>query len=114
MGDDDAHEAKLVILLPLNVCKITVLPVDGRVESYKQCGGEIEFCLGYMGRDTASNNRNIKIMVDTAMLPELVRHESFAGFVYSSTPDPCPLNNYRAWVNTAALCDTKAPVKKGF
>jgi hypothetical protein len=117
-NDDDAHEAKLVILLPADVCNVSVVNTDPQIMSYKQCGGEIEFCLGQLATSGAASMRSVTIRTDMAKLPQLKGKESFAGFVYSSTPDLCPLNNYRAWVNDSVSCsngfNAADLVKKGF
>ena len=113
--DDNAHEAKLVVLLPKDVCNIKVIKIDALTQSYKQCGGEIEFCLGSID---VGGTRSVEIQTDTCKAPAYNKQESFAAFVYSSTPDPCPLNNYRAWVNDSVPCykdfNAAGLVKKGF
>ena len=103
-NDDDAHEAKLVVLLPADVCNISVVNADPQIKSYKQCGGQIEFCLGDLATAGAASMRSIIIKTDTTKLRQMKGKESFAGFVYSSTPDICPLNNYKAWVNDSVSC----------
>lgn len=117
-NDDDAHEAKLVILLPTDVCNISVLNADPLIKSYKQCGGSIEFCLGQLATSGVNSMRYVTIRTDMAKLPQMTGKESFAGFVYSSTPDMCPLNNYRAWVNDSVACyngfNPATLVKQGF
>lgn len=47
-NDDDAHEAQLTVLLPTDVCDISVINIDPLIKSYKQCGGRIKFCLGQL------------------------------------------------------------------
>jgi len=117
-NDDDAHEAKLVVLLPTDVCDISVTNIDPQIKSYKQCGGRIEFCLGQLATSGINSMRYVTIRTGMSILPQMKGKESFAGFAYSSTPDMCPLNNYRAWVNDNVTCyDNFNPatlVKKGF
>ncbi len=117
-NDDDAHEAKLDVLLPTDVCDISVMNIDPLIKSYKQCGGRIEFCLGQLATAGTAGMRYVTIRTGMAKLPQMRGKESFAGFVSSSTPDMCPLNNYRAWVNDSVSCysnfDPAALVKKGF
>jgi len=117
-NDDDAHEAKLVVLLPTDVCDVSVINIDPEIKSYKQCGGRIEFCLGQLATSGINSMRYVTIRTGMAKLTQMKGKESFAGFVYSSTPDMCPLNNYRAWVNDSVSCYNNftpaALVKKGF
>jgi hypothetical protein len=111
IGDDNAKEAKLVVLLPLYISNVRVTSADPLVESYKRCGGEIEFCLGSVDKgEGETDGRSIEIQGDSC---QNKMNESFAGFVYSSTPDWCPVNNFSAWVNTASICNTTVTVKKG-
>lgn len=117
-NDDDAHEAKLTILLPTDVCDISVRNIDPLIKSFKQCGGRIEFCLGQLATAGVPGMRYVTIRTGMAKLPQMRGRESFAGFVSSSTPDMCPLNNYRAWVNDSVECykgfDPAILVKQGF
>jgi hypothetical protein len=117
-NDDAAHEARLIILLPTDVCNVSVVNADPQIKSYNQCGGRIEFCLGQMATGGPTSMRFVTIKTDMAKLPQMKGKESFAGFVFSSTPDMCPLNNYRAWVNDNVPCynsfNPDALVKKGF
>lgn len=116
-NDDAAHEAKLVVLLPADVCDVSIINADPQIKNYIQCGGRIEFCLGLMGTTGATSSRYVTIKTSMAKLPQMKGKESFAGFVYSSTPDICPLNNYRAWVNDNVACSVgfnpSTLVKKG-
>lgn len=118
VGDDNAHEARLVVLLPIDVSDIRVLTTDPKTKQYNQCGGRIEFCLGSVGVLSSGDSRHVTIRTSTAKIPYWKNAESFAGFTYSSTPDQCPLNNYRAWVNDKVACypdfDPRKLVKKGF
>lgn len=116
--DDAAREARLIILLPYDVCDISVRNMDPQINSYKQWGGRIEFCLGKLGSSAnlPTGRRYVTIRTSMAIQPNRQGSESFAGFVFSSTPDNCPLNNYRAWVNDRVPCrnlNTATLVKKG-
>jgi hypothetical protein len=123
-GKDDAWNSRLVILLPIDVCNINIFPknLHPAATPYKQCGGRIEFCLGHVKTYTADTTADhilstfsVTIQTDTAKLTNKGT-ESFAGFVYSSTPDQCPLNNYRTWVNENVPCKNLNPatlVEKG-
>jgi hypothetical protein len=114
--DDAAREARLVILLPYDVCDISVRNMDPQINSYKQWGGRIEFCLGRLATNGPTSKRYVTIRTSMAKQPNRKGTESFAGFVFSSTPDNCPLNNYRAWVNDKVPCRNLNPatlVKKG-
>ncbi|MEO6219506.1 MAG: hypothetical protein ABIO81_03695, partial [Ginsengibacter sp.] len=80
-NDDDAHEAKLIVLLPTDVCDISVLNIDPLIKSYKQCGGGIEFCLGQLATTGIASVRHVTIRTGMAKLPQMKGKESFAGFV---------------------------------
>jgi hypothetical protein len=116
--DDAAHEARLIILLPTDVCDISVRNMDPQIKSYKQWGGRIEFCLGLLSSVSTLPSGRRYVTIRTGMAKQAIRKgtESFAGFVFSSTPDNCPLNNYRAWVNYNVPCRNLNPdllVEKG-
>lgn len=89
--DDDAREARLVVLLPLGVgidrlgagCTATAGP--SMVPSLRAA---VECDLGSI------QNRGIKEVVVMTTLPPDVLAKRFGVFVYSSTPDPIPGNNY--------------------
>jgi len=89
--DDDARDARLVILLPLGVgidrlasgCTATAGP--SMVPALRAA---IECDLGTMP------NRSIREVMVTTTVPPDVMVKRFGVFVYSSTPDPVPGNNY--------------------
>lgn len=89
--DDDARAARLVVLLPLGVgidrlgpgCAATAGP--SMVPSLRAA---VECDLGSI------QNRGIKEVVVTTTVPPEVLPKRFGVFVYSSTPDPIPGNNY--------------------
>lgn len=89
--DDDARDARLVVLLPLGVgidrltpgCAATAGP--SMVPSLRAA---VECDLGSI------QNRSIKEVVVMTTLPPDVLAKRFGVFVYSSTPDPIPGNNY--------------------
>jgi len=89
--DDDAREARLVVLLPLGVgidrlghgCAATAGP--SMVPSLRAA---VECDLGSI------QNRGIKEVVVITTLPPDALAKRFGVFVYSGTPDPIPGNNY--------------------
>lgn len=89
--DDDARDVHLVVLLPLGVgidrlvpgCAATAGP--SMVPSLRAA---VECDLGSI------QNRGIKEVVVTTTVPPDVLPKRFGVFVYSSTPDPIPGNNY--------------------
>ena len=89
--DDDARNARLVVLLPLGVgidrlasgCAATAGP--SMVPALRAA---VECDLGSIP------NRSIKEVVVATTVPPDVLAKRFGVFVYSSTPDPIPGNNY--------------------
>jgi hypothetical protein len=101
LGNQDAWETNLIILLPENTChasatgmKISSMPVS---KPYKQRGGKIELCIGHLLRDSTFS---ATIKTDMASgYNKNKQKETIAAFVYSSIPDDCPNDNYKTWVN---------------
>lgn len=89
--DDEARDSRLIVLLPLGVgidklgpgCTATAGP--SMVPSLRAA---VECDLGSIP------DRGIRETVITTTLPPDIVAKRFGVFVYSSTPDPAPGNNY--------------------
>ena len=89
--DDEARDSRLIVLLPLGVgidklgpgCSATAGP--SMVPSLRAA---VECDLGSI------RDRGIREVVITTTIPPDVVPKRFGVFVYSTTPDPTPGNNY--------------------
>ncbi len=114
--DDTAHEVELIVTLPVNVKDISA-SVGSHDISFKRCGARYKFCIG-----TLDKNKPLTITIKTSkcLAANYAGWESFGAFVSASTPDPCPINNYKGWANTntanSNLCKEYIPniIKTGF
>ena len=89
--DDDARDARLVVLLPLGVGIDRLAPgcsAKAGPSMVPSLRAAVECDLGSI------QNRGIKEVVVVTTLPPDVLAKRFGVFVYSSTPDPIPGNNY--------------------
>jgi hypothetical protein len=89
--DDDARDSRLVVLLPLSVgieklssgCNATAGP-----SNLPSLRAAVECDLGSIA------DHGIREAIITTTLPPDIFPKRFGVFVYSSTPDPAPGNNY--------------------
>ena len=89
--DDDARDARLIVLLPLGVgidrlgpgCSATAGP-----SMLPSLRAAVECDLGSIP------DRGIREAVITTTIPPDLVAKRFGVFVYSTTPDPAPANNY--------------------
>jgi hypothetical protein len=89
--DDDARDARLVVLLPLGVGIDRLAPgcaAKAGPSMVPSLRAAVECDLGSI------QNRGIKEVVVITTVPPDVLAKRFGVFVYSSTPDPIPGNNY--------------------
>jgi hypothetical protein len=110
-NDDDAKNAILVVTLPIESRLISVDPGPFS-KSWSQCGAVVKVCLGelYVCGNPCKDNpedtcqRTVKVTVSKIRNIHYQDFESISAFVYSSTPDICPNNNFKVWFKKTGRC----------
>ena len=99
--DDTSYETQLVVTLPVET---TFISASGTGTTNKQCGNTVIFCLGEINPGVSK-----EVMVETSEITNSfhAKQETFGAFVHGSTPDWCPVNNFKSWVNTGASEDCR-------
>ena len=101
LQDDTSYETQLVVTLPIET---TFMSATGAGTTNRQCGNTVIFCLGEINPGVSK-----EVTVETSEIINTfhLKQETFGAFVHGSTPDGCPVNNFKSWVNTGVSEDCR-------
>lgn len=89
--DDDAHEAMLVVVVPVEV---TIVSHPANATIYKAGGGTSPWA-GYIVFSLGNMAVQQSITVEFTFTKSPTGNNKVGAYAYSSTPDPNPANNYK-------------------
>lgn len=104
-NDDNAQDAMLIVTLPIE-STLKNVELGPHSKHWEQCGGIVRIYLGELGvcGCTTDCQRMVKITVSKIKNSNYIDHEAITAFVYSSSPDICPNNNYKTWLKIPGRC----------
>lgn len=89
--DDDAYDAKLIVVLPVEV---SIVSMPSNATAYKAGGGASPW-TGYLVFNLGNMAVQQSITVEFTFTKSTTGNNKVSAFAYSATPDPNPANNYK-------------------